>query len=412
MNKLRIAIICDSFPPDACGGIGTSCFNLFMGLKKNGFETKVFTIAGGGKAGISADIIRLKFPRIVKWVLMRIVALWIKLRLGNAGQIYQFGDFMLGTVYGARLNRTVKSFSPDILIVPDKGISILLMKMPKNCKVIFVSHHNPMRFVGEPLIGQYSILDATLAVKWQQKTLKHVSGVICPSSYMKEMFNKTYSFSGPIEVMGNIADIESIAKVVPHNLHEIYKIQKDAPIVYIPSAGSLVKGSAFVFEIVRRIAGGNSGVVGFYLSGNIGPDLKRLLEFSPSNTVLIMPGRISYQENIAYVKGSSLCISPTILENFGMSILEAQACALPCVTFAVGGNSEIIEDGVSGYLVPFLDVEALISKAAELLQDNPLCSKMALSAETRAFKLFDTDRLIGKYIDYFNKISVQCFKHE
>lgn len=400
MGKLRVAIVCESFPPDPCGGIGVSCFNLFAGLKRKGYEVKVFTIEGGMPAKEVDDIYRAGFPRILKVLLPRLVAGWIKLQ-ERGGLKYQFADTLLGALYGLKLKRSINEYGPDVLVVPDKGVSNLLLRTPKKCKTVFVSHHNPMRFIGEPLIGSHSVADAKLAIKLQQKALAKVDGVICPSIYMKQTFLETYSFTGLVEVIGNVVDVETIAAVQSLNLHHTYGIPAGSPIVYIPSAGSLIKGSGFVFEIIRRLSTGTSGAIGFYLSGCIGPELSRLLEFVPANVKLIIPGRLSYQENIAFIKGCSICVSPTILESFGMALLEAKVCGLTCIAFGVGGNNEIIADGITGFLVPFLDMEALILKAIELCNCDEIARRIGVAAEERAKSAYNPAAVIDEYIKFF-----------
>ena len=406
MPKLRIAILCESFPPDPCGGIGTSCFNLFSGLKNKGYPVKVFTITNGSPATDTSVLYRTGFPNIIKTLLSRLVAGWINLQ-ERGGLKYQCVDMLLGVLYGLKLKRAIKKYNPDIIVVPDKGMSNLFIKAPKHCKVVFVSHHNPMRFIGEPLIGKHSVIDAQLAVKLQQKALGQVDGVICPSLYMQQVFDNTYTFNRPVAVIGNIADVTSISAVSPLNLHDTYGIPVNSPIIYIPSAGSLIKGSVFVFEIIRRLSTETAGTIGFYLSGGINPELSRLLEFVPENAKLIMPGKTSYQDNMAHIKGCSLCVSPTLLENFGMALLEAQICGLPCISFAVGGNSDVVADGVTGFLVPFLDIEQLIKKTNDLLQNNKLRAEMSLLATSRTKELFNADNCIDTYIDFFKQIQTQ-----
>lgn len=402
MPRLRIAILCESFPPDPCGGIGTSCFNLFSGLKSKGYAVKVFTIANGSSTTDTADIYRTGFPHIIKVLLPLVVAGWIKLQ-ERGGLKYQFADTLLGVLYGLKLNHAIKKYSPDIIVVPDKGMSNLFIKPPKHCKVVFVSHHNPMRFVDNPLIGKHSLIDAKLAVMVQQKALRKVDAVICPSIYMKQMFNDTYLFNSPVAVISNIVDAISIGEISPLNLHKNYDLPTNSPIVYIPSAGSLIKGSIFVFEIIRRLSSDVLRPIGFYLSGNIGLELTELLKFVPKNAHLIIPGKTTYQENIAYIKGCNVCVSPTLLESFGMALLEAQICGLPCVSFDVGGNCEVLNNSSSGYLAPFLDLEGLILNAVKI------CSIKFMEIKTEKITkyTYNTDAILNQYVDFFTKLSTR-----
>jgi len=65
-------------------------------------------------------------------------------------------------------------------------------------------------------------------------------------------------------------------------------------------------------------------------------------------------------------------------EPFGLAAAEAQACGTPVVAFRRGGLSEVIMDGVTGFLVPADDVQAgadAVPKAARM--SRPICRKHA-----------------------------------
>lgn len=72
---------------------------------------------------------------------------------------------------------------------------------------------------------------------------------------------------------------------------------------------------------------------------------------------------------------------PSLWEGFNRSLLEAMACGLPVVATAVGGNVEIVQDGVNGLLVPPCNPGALASAIAELLKDKEKARKMGLEGK-------------------------------
>ena len=59
-----------------------------------------------------------------------------------------------------------------------------------------------------------------------------------------------------------------------------------------------------------------------------------------------------------YAAADLFCLA-TRSEGWANVLLESIACGLPVVTTRVGGNSEIVRDGLDGYLVPYGDVPAL-----------------------------------------------------
>jgi glycosyltransferase involved in cell wall biosynthesis len=85
-------------------------------------------------------------------------------------------------------------------------------------------------------------------------------------------------------------------------------------------------------------------------------------------------------------------------EPFGRAIAEAQGCGLPVIGFASGGIPEIVEQGVTGELVPFGDCEGL-ARAMEGFLDHPeRIATMGDAARDRAARLFDRAVQIKKIV--------------
>ena len=63
-------------------------------------------------------------------------------------------------------------------------------------------------------------------------------------------------------------------------------------------------------------------------------------------------------------------------EGFGLPLLEAMACGCAVVSTDCGGPSDIIEEGVSGFLVPVDDTQQQVARILQLLDDNDLRGNM------------------------------------
>lgn len=73
-------------------------------------------------------------------------------------------------------------------------------------------------------------------------------------------------------------------------------------------------------------------------------------------------------------------------------LLEAMACGLPVVATDVGGVAEVVEDGVTGYVVPPLDDEAFAAAGTTILRDSDRRALMGLAARERAVQRFSAER--------------------
>jgi glycosyltransferase involved in cell wall biosynthesis len=277
----------------------------------------------------------------------------------------------------------------------------LFISKPKDCRTILISHHNPARFLNNPLWGLHSEYDSRLTINCENKILRKVDAVVCPSDYMREMFKKTYKYSGPVTVIPNIVAAELIDSIPVHDIRANLGLQQDSLLIYMPSAGSAYKGARYVFEIIRRLSSYSPKEIGFYLSGGIGAPLEYELQFVPSNAKVYAPGHRNYRDNLAIVKACSFGVSPTLVESFGMAILEGNVCGLPMVSFDVGGNAEVVSNGKSGFLVPYLDIESLVAAACRLM-DNKYRASIRRETVQYVADRFNSDEVVEKFMRVMN----------
>jgi glycosyltransferase involved in cell wall biosynthesis len=120
------------------------------------------------------------------------------------------------------------------------------------------------------------------------------------------------------------------------------------------------------------------------------------------------PGHVAYAENLRYVAACDFAVSPTLIENLSNAIVEGLMLGLPFVTFDVGGNSEIVVGGVNGFIVPLLDVDSLIEKAAMLMRDGDLLSRMRAGARAPVAEMTDPDRLSARYQEVFDRLRARA----
>jgi glycosyltransferase involved in cell wall biosynthesis len=94
-------------------------------------------------------------------------------------------------------------------------------------------------------------------------------------------------------------------------------------------------------------------------------------------------------------------------ETFPNTILEALASGTPAVATAVGGIPEQIEDGLTGFLVPAGDAQALSDRLTQLLSDEHLLQRMSRTAATTAKIRFDLARQADAYLGWYGDLVAQ-----
>ena len=93
--------------------------------------------------------------------------------------------------------------------------------------------------------------------------------------------------------------------------------------------------------------------------------------------------------------------SHPVVETLPVTLLEAHACAVPAVSTDVGSIRDIVEEGVTGFLVGAGDGESLAERLVRLMSDAGLRARMGAAARERAERLFELDGMVRAYEELF-----------
>ncbi len=99
-----------------------------------------------------------------------------------------------------------------------------------------------------------------------------------------------------------------------------------------------------------------------------------------------------------------LFVLPSIMEAMSVTLLEAMSASLPVIATNVGGNRELIADGVSGKLVPVGNPEILANTIKSLLSDREFAGKIGKEARKSVEKNFSFDKMIANYRKAYLKV--------
>jgi glycosyltransferase involved in cell wall biosynthesis len=97
------------------------------------------------------------------------------------------------------------------------------------------------------------------------------------------------------------------------------------------------------------------------------------------------------------LRGLDLFVLPSLAEGISNTILEAMASALPVIATRVGGNVELVEDGVTGRLVPASDSVQLGEALLAYVRDRALLRRHGSAGRQQAEQRFSLDGMVARY---------------
>ncbi len=131
--------------------------------------------------------------------------------------------------------------------------------------------------------------------------------------------------------------------------------------------------------------------------------LEHLLKIQGVRSRTILIGHV--QNAPEYLSAFDIFVLPSRSESLGYVLLEAGFAGLPCVATNVGGIPEIIENNVTGILVPPNNPEALTTGIETLLKDEVVRARMAKALKERVETQFTPERMVHQTFALYEKNS-------
>jgi len=105
----------------------------------------------------------------------------------------------------------------------------------------------------------------------------------------------------------------------------------------------------------------------------------------------------------AYLEGS-VFVMTSRFEGFGMVLIEAMSCGLPCIAFDCPyGPRDIIEDGKTGYLIPYDDDDMFVKKLTYLMEHPEVREQMGRAAK-ESVKRFSEELVMKKWKQFYESL--------
>jgi len=225
-------------------------------------------------------------------------------------------------------------------------------------------------------------------------------GVTATSQYLSRATCDSFQLPG-VRVIPNFVDVdyyrrggapELRARLAPHGEKLLAHVSNFRP----------VKRTMDCIEIFARVARRISARL---LMVGDGPDAAAAKELAERLGVARDVLFVGEQPRIVdYLSVADLLLLPSETEAFGLAALEAMSCQVPVVASRVGGLPEVVEDGVSGHLLPVGDVDAMAAAAIRILGDDRLAAAMGEAGRRRAIERYTIAQVIPQYLDYYREV--------
>ncbi|WP_036876608.1 glycosyltransferase family 4 protein [Xylanibacter oryzae] len=149
-------------------------------------------------------------------------------------------------------------------------------------------------------------------------------------------------------------------------------------------------------------------VINIYGSGEYYDIVKKEIHDRNLENVMIM--NEPTDEIITKYLNSSIYVMSSRYEGFGMVLLEAMACGVPCVAFdCPHGPRNIIKNGEDGILVKYLDSKALADGICLLIENENLRNEMGSKARIN-IQRFSKESIMNQWIQLFNLLSEDAYE--
>jgi len=122
------------------------------------------------------------------------------------------------------------------------------------------------------------------------------------------------------------------------------------------------------------------------------PDVRLHVEFC---------GHVPWQQLAEWYARASVFVMPSYYETFGISVIEAMAFGLPVVATNAGGLPEVVQDNVTGILVPPKDPNALADAIVRLLRDPELRRRLGNAGRERVLSEFTTEHIVDQTLEVY-----------
>lgn len=237
----------------------------------------------------------------------------------------------------------------------------------------------------------------------QQLFSRYTTAVFAVSEQLKRDLVREVGLSASrIEVLYNGVDFSRCASIDRESVRRHLNV--GAGDIVIGSVGRLVpvKNYPLLLRAIRGLAA--NAVIIVVLVGD-GPERTALMtmaqELGLGERVCFLGHRDDVFELLAAM---DVFVLPSVSEGMSNTLLEAMAAGVPVIASDVGGNPEIVRDGLDGLLFPTADEAALRERLQRVCTDPSLRACLGKAARERVLEGFSIKAMIDRYEQLYRRV--------
>ncbi len=197
------------------------------------------------------------------------------------------------------------------------------------------------------------------------------------------------------------ADFDAVTPGEVQDLRKSLGLLDSDPLILTVGRLSQEKGQATFCRAMGRLHSSNESIRGVLVGeGNTKSSLRtEFKELEDAGTLQFMGNR---KDVPVWMRAADVVVLSSEIEGLPNVLIEAAWSKTPVVTTACGGGEEVVEHGVTGYVVPVGDDAAIARCVEQILADPSSAQTMGEAARLRAQKLFSPEKMVSDTTALYN----------
>lgn len=226
--------------------------------------------------------------------------------------------------------------------------------------------------------------------------------VVAPSRWLVEQAQKSLLSRFAIHHIPHGIDTEAYQPVAPELCRQVLGIPPGKRVLLFGAAAltDQRKGGDLLLRALQTLPNSLKSELVLLTFGDGGDRIESEVGISTLSLGYVTSDRI---KSIAY-SAADLFIFPTRADNLPLVLQESMACGTPMVSFDVGGVSDLVRPGVTGYLAPADDVNGFSQGIVQLLEDHALRQQLSHKCRTIALAEYPLELQAQRYIALYQQL--------